>query len=96
MSLDAHERPPEHVRSAYKKYQKLRGAALDSDPDLLDPRAPATVQQLHLVRSIAPADLRSAFHDFAAGSLALPDTPVPVYEHRHMPGNAPPAAAAFP
>ncbi|GME56375.1 Alkylated DNA repair protein [Neofusicoccum parvum] len=91
MSLDAHERPPDRIRNAYKKYQKLRGRALDSDPDLLDLRAVAadTVDQLHVVRSISPTDLRPIFEAFVAGSssdsLALPDAPVPVYEHRHMP-----------
>ncbi|KAL1621961.1 hypothetical protein SLS56_008972 [Neofusicoccum ribis] len=92
MSLDAHERPPDRIRNAYKKYQKLRGRALDSDPDLLDLRAVAadTVDQLHVVRSISPTGLRPIFEAFVAGSssdsLALPDAPVPVYEHRHMPG----------
>ncbi|KAF9636379.1 hypothetical protein BFW01_g7275 [Lasiodiplodia theobromae] len=90
MSLDAHERPPEHIRHVYKKYQKLRGNALNDDPQLLDPRDSNAVDRLHVVRFIDPTDLRSAFQDFAAAessdSLALPDTPVPVYEHRHMPG----------
>ncbi|OMP86621.1 Alpha-ketoglutarate-dependent dioxygenase abh1 [Diplodia seriata] len=91
MSLDAHERPPEHIRNVYKKFQKLRGDALDSDPELLDLRHSTAVDQLHVVRSIAPADLRAAFQDFVAttagsNSFALLDTPLPVYEHGHMPG----------
>ncbi|OJD36600.1 alkylated dna repair protein [Diplodia corticola] len=90
MSLDAHERPPEHIRNVYKKYQKLRGNALNNDPELLDLRDGNAVDQLRVVRSLAPADLRSAFQNFAAtegsDSFTLADTPLPVYEHRHMPG----------
>lgn len=90
MSLDAHERPPDHIRNAYKKYQKLRGSALDNDPQLLDLRARTSVDQLQVVRSLSPKALGSVFRNFmpdsSCDSLAPSEEPVPVYEHRHMPG----------
>lgn len=91
MSLDAHERPPDRIRNVYKRYQKLRGAALDNDSDLLDLSVSNMAGQLHVVRSISPTDLASAFQGFMADgseSLVLPDASVPVYEHRHMPGRS--------
>ncbi|EKG12796.1 hypothetical protein MPH_10039 [Macrophomina phaseolina MS6] len=90
MSLDPHQRPPDPIRNAYKKYQKLRGAALDDDPELLDLRGRNSVDGLRVVRSLSSADLRAAFRAFLADgsttSSALPEEPVPVYEHRCMPG----------
>ncbi len=35
-SLDAHDRPPESIKSVYKIYQKLSLEAVQSDPTILD------------------------------------------------------------
>lgn len=93
-SLDAHQRPPTHLRNVYKKFQKLRGSALESDPDLLDLTRPTTRDQLRVIRTIDPANTHILFQEFARAEssatepLAAPiaSAPVPVYEHPHMPG----------
>ncbi|KAF2136231.1 uncharacterized protein K452DRAFT_302918 [Aplosporella prunicola CBS 121167] len=92
-SLDAHQRPPDHIRAAYKKFQKTRPPALDADPALVDlvSRDPGAYQ-LRLVRSIAREELLSAFRSFESETTCsnveqwLPDTLMPVYEHPSMPG----------
>jgi len=34
--LNAHQRPPNFLKDVYKKYQKLKGDALEQDEDIVD------------------------------------------------------------
>jgi alkylated DNA repair protein alkB family protein 1 len=93
--LDPHERPPDSIRSVYKKYQKIKLEALNNDPDIVhlagdDASAPAANTKVHLIKEYAAKDLTATFYAFAGqdaqlGHMSIP-TSVPVYEHDDMPG----------
>lgn len=51
-SLDAHDRPPESIKSVYKKYQKLTLEAIQSDPLILDFRRGLNGEQQCSVRKV--------------------------------------------
>lgn len=88
--LDPHARPPEQIKSLYKRYQKLKGDALFKDVDLLD------LQRDHpsLVRigEVSVHEQEGTFKAFSRGrEEAVPKTsghPLPIYAHEAMPGNA--------
>ncbi|KAK7535243.1 uncharacterized protein J3D65DRAFT_630569 [Phyllosticta citribraziliensis] len=88
-SLDAHQRPPIHLRNVYKKFQKLRGHDLQSDSDIIDLTRPASVNQLHVKRSLDSTITQPLFQTFLgadAEQSTPPSASVPVYEHPSMPG----------
>jgi len=93
--LDPHERPPDHIRNVYKKYQKMKLRDLDKDPDIIDfKRGLSEEQKRHIkvIKEWKPEELTPAFRAFegiqepsdSQGSLI--DSPIVVYEHSDMPG----------
>lgn len=91
-SLDAHDRPPELIKSVYKRYQKLTLEAIQSDPMILDFRRGLSDEQQCSVRKAdsIPQSLVSA----ACSHLGLARASqgmqlsmhVPVYETHTVPG----------
>ena len=87
--LNAHAKPPDAIREVYKRYQKLDAAALNAQPDLIDPRdakderlLPTNVLQL-------PTNLREIFTDFT-GHHDTAQSPLPsVFETKDLPGKPP-------
>jgi alkylated DNA repair protein alkB family protein 1 len=96
--LDPHQRPPEGIRTVYKKYQKIASGDLERDLDIVDLiENPGTAlsNKLHVVRRIKAEDVAQAFGTFAGGNSggefqhqASPASTA-VYEHDDMPGKAP-------
>ena len=93
--LDPHERPPDHIRNVYKKYQKMKLRDLDKDPDIIDFKRELSDEQKRHIKAIKehkPEELAPAFRAFegiqeptnSQGSLI--DSPIFVYEHSDMPG----------
>ncbi|KAK7538898.1 oxidoreductase [Phyllosticta citricarpa] len=88
-SLDAHQRPPSHLRDIYKKFQRLRGHALESDPGLIDLTHTASANQFRILRSLDSTTTHTLFQNFSCADTEqspAPVAPVPVYEHPSMPG----------
>ena len=92
---DPHERPPDHIRNVYKKYQKMKLRDLDKDPDIVDfKRGLSEKQKRHIkvIKEYKPEELTPAFRAFegiqdptdSQGSLI--DSLILVYEHSDMPG----------
>ncbi|KAL9087533.1 MAG: hypothetical protein Q9165_006644 [Trypethelium subeluteriae] len=92
--LSVFDRPPEALRELYKKYQKLKGLALDDDVEILDPARGLTGDQKQKVSVSRWQDQKylakasSAFADlFATVSQQHSDEVCNlVYEHEDMPG----------
>ena len=93
--LDPHEKPPDHIRNVYKKYQKMKLRDLGKDPDIIDfKRGLSDEQKRHIkvIKEHKPEELAPAFRAFegiqepidSQGSLI--DSPILVYEHSDMPG----------
>ena len=93
--LDPHEKPPDHIRNVYKKYQKMKLRDLDKDPDIIDFKRGLSEEQkrnIKVIKEYKPEELASAFRAFegiqeptdSQGSLI--DSPILVYEHSNMPG----------
>jgi hypothetical protein len=65
--LHAHDRPPNSIRTIYKKYQRLDTSEVDNDPDIIDlakldpDNPPASIK---LWGSTSSKDLRLAFDEF--------------------------------
>lgn len=94
-SLDPHQRPPDGIRAVYKKYQKMKPAELDNDPDILDLKPDshtALPAKVHVAKELQIEHLRNTFWTFTGddpGSEAQLGTsakPMAVYEHEDMPG----------
>lgn len=87
-ALDPHERPPDGIRGVYKKYQKMRQPELDQDTEIVTTEGPSMVNsKTAVVDSLDPKTVDSAFTKYLGGTQPkYPDTPIPVYEHAHMPG----------
>lgn len=88
--LDAHARPPESIRTQYKRYQKLSRAALASDPDVFDPRRDNLAGCLESSYQL-PTEVRHVMHQFlqdtsSSASVEPPHCPK-AYEHPRVPGN---------
>lgn len=81
--LDPHARPPEGIRTLYKRYQKATVASLAADPDIID-FARSSNHGVHAVRQVNTTDL--------ADILGLPSEPigqcstVQAYELDALPG----------
>ncbi|OCK86643.1 uncharacterized protein K441DRAFT_691598 [Cenococcum geophilum 1.58] len=93
--LDPHEKPPDHIRNVYKKYQKMKLRDLDKDPDIIDfKRGLLEEQKRHIkvIKEYNPEELTAAFRAFEGiqeptnSQGGLIDPPILVYEHSHMPG----------
>ncbi|KAI9718695.1 MAG: hypothetical protein M1812_003869 [Candelaria pacifica] len=94
--LDAHERPPEAIREAFKLYSKMKPSALDLDPDIMDfHRGISDDQQAKLLQtnSITKEQLMALCSQF--GSLIGPptslsgfnnDSHILINEVRNIPG----------
>jgi hypothetical protein len=71
--LNAHDRPPERIRNAYKKYQKYQASEVDNDPHIIDlekldrDHLPSSITQSG---SMSSKDLRRAFDEFVMGEHA--------------------------
>ncbi|KAF2396642.1 hypothetical protein EJ06DRAFT_559759 [Trichodelitschia bisporula] len=95
---DTHALPPKHIQNAYAHYNKVKRAALDADPRVLDFNRGLTAEQTAALRPAftIPADtLRDAciaFREEVGGEVedgedglqGLSDALV--YEHREFPG----------
>lgn len=98
--LDAHARPPEALKNFYKRYQKLKGAGLASDPMLLDfiskdPEEPEKCPKLRLKEELIYEAVYPLGCDIfkidEPGSL-IPEflsegrDVIQIYEHEDLPG----------
>jgi alkylated DNA repair protein alkB family protein 1 len=90
--LDPHQRPPEGIRSVYKRYQKMKPRDLDTDGDIADP-----VHNTHAWRSLkdtSTEQLAQAFRTFIGDDASKefdfpePSAGLTTYEHHDMPGKA--------
>ena len=91
-SLDAREKPPESVKSFYKRYQKLTLEAIQADSTILDFRLGLSSEQQSGVRKIGSVPLSSV--DAACSRLRCAEAQlclglsvdVPIYEIEALPG----------
>lgn len=88
--LDAHEKPPDVLRSVYKKYQKLSSNELTADVDIIDFRRGLSEQQQKLftvVECSRPETLRAEFQLFL-GDVEELETAAQInaYHHLSLPG----------
>ena len=91
-SLDARDRPPESIKSFYKKYQKLTLEAIQADSTILDFRLGLSSRQRSGVRKIGSVPLSSV--DAACSRLRCAEAhecptfsvDVPIYEIEVLPG----------
>ncbi|KAL5441308.1 hypothetical protein PMIN06_009398 [Paraphaeosphaeria minitans] len=94
-ALDPHERPPELIRSVYKRYQRMKGDDLEKDTAILDPerlRAGGvdSGNKLRVVDEWNHQHLTATFRRFGGDHAASAPSPqtsrIPVYEHDDIPG----------
>lgn len=86
--LDPHARPPGKIKELYKRYQRLKGAALLKDTQLLDlQRNHASLQRVGEVSVDEQEKTFKAFLRDEHASSQAPACPVPIYAHEAMPGN---------
>lgn len=87
---DPHQRPPEHMRNVYKKYQRIKSPDLERDPAIVDLErdiGPPLPSKLRIVDQLDTQRLTATFRRFG-GDNAEPAqaSKIPVYEHEDMPG----------
>ena len=94
-ALDPHERPPEHIRNVYKKYQRMKSQDLDEDPAMLDVERRLSSdldRKLRVVQEWDRERLTATFSQFGGGQGNPEHAPytskLPVYEHDDMPGRS--------
>jgi hypothetical protein len=98
-SLDPYQRPPEHIRNIYKRYQKMKLQDLDRDGDIVDLEKDLSGLQkrkVSVISEVEPGKLNDAFGKFAGSGrgahqekeleVDYVQDPVRVYECRDMPG----------
>ena len=91
-TLDPHDRPPEFIKSVYKRYQKLTLEAIQSDPTILDVRRSLSSEQQCRVREIGSVPLSSINNacshlKFTEAHPGMgPSGDVPIYETDAVPG----------
>ncbi|KAF2680793.1 hypothetical protein K458DRAFT_372800 [Lentithecium fluviatile CBS 122367] len=88
--LDPYQRPPDTIRSVYKKYQRMSPQHLDADPAIVDLSRDTTTgpkSRLRVVGEVEAGRLTAAFRVFGDGEVE-PEAPLgaAVYEHEDMPG----------
>lgn len=94
-TLDAYEKPPEHIRVTFKKFQKLKGTDLDSDAGLLDlqyaDEFPDVLTKVGIISrdqiigacaAIEETHLKHEIQD----ELPSDGADCPIFEHNHLPG----------
>jgi alkylated DNA repair protein alkB family protein 1 len=103
--LDPHQRPPEGVRSVYKRYQKMKPQDLHADSDIVDPvqhTHAGLASKLRVVKDTGTEQLSQAFRTFVGDDASKdfdhlePSAGLAAYEHHDMPGKALPAHGAPP
>lgn len=89
--LDAHQKPPDFLKDVYKKYQKLKGVALEQDEDIIDFKRGLSIKQEDLFKVTewmspeATQAVFKAFEDNNETPLILPDR-IYAYHHLELPG----------
>lgn len=87
---DAHQKPPEYLRSRYKHYQRLDSASLEKDPDLIDFSRSAeadSTKGFRIVRNIEVPTLSQSFCAIGCKNVAERSlSTVHAYEHISLPG----------
>jgi hypothetical protein len=74
-SLDPHQRPPDSIRSLFKKYQKYKENDLHVDPDVIDTWRvkDGLAHQLRPAPDFCLGDRDSAFEEFLSSPVGSPD-----------------------
>jgi alkylated DNA repair protein alkB family protein 1 len=96
-TLDAYEKPPEHIRAVYKKYQKIKGLNLDSDTEVLDLRNQDANKYPNLLNKVGIISQDQIFRACAAiesdnvksklrDGIKANITDCSVFEHKHLLG----------
>ncbi|KAL1311826.1 hypothetical protein AAFC00_001902 [Neodothiora populina] len=64
---DTHALPPDHICEAYWKYNKIKPADLDNDPDVVDfgrGLSPAQAEKIHVVKTVSSETIAEAGRAF--------------------------------
>lgn len=90
---DAHAKPPDSIKSFYKRYQKYDKYEIARRLDLVDCDSISKTFTKHLVRQCTddlPSGVNEAFSNFLGKSLGagVPDVPPAVYQVHDMPGKS--------
>ena len=91
-SLDARDRPPESIKSFYKRYQRLTHEAIQADSTILDFRLGLSSKQRSGVRKIGSVPLSSVEAAYSrlrcaeAHKCLTSSVDVPIYEIEALPG----------
>ncbi|CAI6331825.1 unnamed protein product [Periconia digitata] len=95
--MDPYQRPPDGIRTVYKKYQKMKPSQLDLDVDIVD-LLPSDLDldrnaKVRVVNELDAARLTASFGAFAGGDVHASSVrggsvqgKLAVYEHQDMPG----------
>ncbi|KAF2196483.1 hypothetical protein GQ43DRAFT_405049, partial [Delitschia confertaspora ATCC 74209] len=88
--LDPYQRPPEGIRSVYKKFQKMDRKTLDSNTQIIDFSnfSVDKANVLSVASSFERKELLSHFQAFSGNPVEdhLEESLVHMYEHRDIPG----------
>lgn len=91
-SLDARDRPPDSIKSFYKRYQKLALEAIQVDSTILDFRLGLSGEQQSEVRKVGSVPLSSVDAAYSrlrcdeAHKCLTSTVDVPIYEIKALPG----------
>ena len=91
-SLDARDRPPDFIKSFYKRYQKLALEAIQVDSTILDFRLGLSSEQQSEVRKVGSVPLSSVDAAYSrlrcaeAHKCLTSTVDVPIYEIEALPG----------
>ena len=89
----AYEKPPEGIKSCYKKYQKMSLTDLDQDQDMIDFLRDSNVHSMHNLRTVRTIDSHTLnspnFSDDIGASFNSSEEPGPTkaLECEEMPGS---------
>jgi len=88
--MDAHARPPDALKAFYKKYQKLKGEALDIDQEVLNLDTHKARDGVNLIKEVdyhQGSDDRNACQ-LIADFLASRNDVIEVFELESIPGKS--------
>ncbi|OCK84658.1 hypothetical protein K432DRAFT_107599 [Lepidopterella palustris CBS 459.81] len=90
-ALDPYEKPPDHIRNVYKKYQKMKLKDLDQDVDIIDfarGLSDGQKESLTVIRELEFDQLVPVLKAFEGPESAprIMDSPIHIYEHLDLPG----------
>lgn len=87
--LDAREQPPQFLKDAFKRFQRLPLSEISTDSHILDFTKDTRPQGVRLDREISSEDLQSIYRRFVGEGRDF-DTPEsqPVYSCEALPGRA--------